>query len=345
MSIPEIDPATDLAQLQADLQLALEVEHATVPPYLAAWASAETAQDRNAVPRKILRTVFTEEMLHMTQVANLLLAVGGTPRLAYDGFVPHYPHSLPGAAPGWEVHIRPLSAMAITDFKRIEQPAGAGARPEERDWHTIAQLYAGVEERFARVLAEFPTILADNAARQIKPSAFYGSAQLLTITTAADVTAAITEIITQGEGADGGVFDDDPSIFAGTSNKEPGHFERFVELEVGKRFTDSDTLETGPNGAPFTVDYADVNPMRVDAQLADYADAPEVLAVLTDFNRLYGRLLGALELAYGDSGEAFVDATAAMFAVGQRAAEIARMPDPTMPGSTVGLVFDPIFDS
>jgi hypothetical protein len=337
------DPANDLAQLRADLAMALAIEHATVPPYLAAWASVDDASTTNRVARSIIRSVFTEEMLHMTQVANLLLAVGGTPHLAHAGFVPTYPHSLPGAAPGWTVSIAPLSSDTLDDFMRIELPQAPGSPHEEDGWHTIGQFYAGVLDRYRAVLAEFPGLLAENIDRQIQPGAFYGAAPLLAITSIDDVERAVTSIVTQGEGNPGSVFDRDPSL-DGSPGFEPAHYDRFLELKAGRRFQQGDSPTSGPTGAPIPIDETAIRPMRTNATFDDYAGHPDVVAVLTDFNIEYGRLLQSFELAFGGATEAFHEATAQMFAVGRMAEAIVRMPDPTSAGSTVGLVFDPIFD-
>ncbi len=338
-SAPPTDTADDVAILLADLQLALQVEHATVPPYFAAWVSLDNAAASNKAARRILRSVLTEEMLHMTQVANLLLAIGGTPRLAYPGFVPSYPHELPGAAPGFTVDIGPFSEASMTTFMRIEHPMAPGAPGEERGWHTIGQLYEGVAERYHRVLAEQPGLLADNLHRQIPPEAFYGSGRLITIATPGDVGAAIREITVQGEGTEPGVFDDDRAIYGDGS--EPAHFYRFDQIVRRKLYTTDDTAATGPRGEPIEVDYTAASPMRVNAAMSDYDADSTVHERLVEFNVLYGRLLAALESAYTGSATSFQVATAQMFALGQSAGAISRMPDPH--GGTAGLVFDPIF--
>jgi hypothetical protein len=331
--------AEDLALLLGDLQLALQVEHATVPPYLAAWVSLENDSASNEPARRILRSVFTEEMLHMTQVANLLLAVGGTPRLAYPGFVPSYPHSLPGAAADFTVDIGPFSEEAVKMFMRIEQPMARDAPGEERLWHTIGQLYEGIADRYHRVLAEQPGLLAANLHRQIPPEAFYGSGRLVTIATPDDVDSAIREITVQGEGDGRGVFDDDASIFG--DGREPAHFYRFDQILRGKLYERDNTVRSGPTGERIDVVYAAANPMRVNAAMSDYDPDSTVYRRLVEFNVLYGRLLTALESAYTGSATAFQVATAQMFAVGRSAAAISRMPDPR--GGTAGLVFEPIF--
>jgi hypothetical protein len=63
--------------LRAHLQWALELEHSTIPPYLCALYSIPEGSNPEAA--EVVRSVFMEEMLHMTLVANVLNAVGGSP--------------------------------------------------------------------------------------------------------------------------------------------------------------------------------------------------------------------------------------------------------------------------
>ncbi len=81
--------ASDLHEL---LQYALQLEHATIPPYLAAYYSL-TAQ--NGSIRSAIKQIAVEEMLHMTIVANVLNAIGGKPEIDRPYFVPKYPSPLP----------------------------------------------------------------------------------------------------------------------------------------------------------------------------------------------------------------------------------------------------------
>src|SRR4051794_27290466 len=82
------------ADLDALLQDALRLEHATVPPYLTAAYSLKVGTINNTV-RNMILAVAVQEMLHMTIVANVINAVGGRPRFADPGQIPKYPGPLP----------------------------------------------------------------------------------------------------------------------------------------------------------------------------------------------------------------------------------------------------------
>ncbi|MFD0854275.1 ferritin-like domain-containing protein, partial [Actinomadura adrarensis] len=86
-------PISDLDDLREHLQWAIEIEHATLPPYLCALYSLDP--DRNAEAVQVVAGVFIEEMLHLALAANLLNAVGGIPRLDMPSMLPAHPRRLP----------------------------------------------------------------------------------------------------------------------------------------------------------------------------------------------------------------------------------------------------------
>ncbi|WP_440071084.1 ferritin-like domain-containing protein [Streptosporangium sp. OZ121] len=87
---PRIDT---LASLREHLQWAIELEHATLPPYLTALYSLDP--ERNPAAVEVVSGVFVEEMLHLALAANLLNAVGGAPRLDMPQMLPPHPRKLP----------------------------------------------------------------------------------------------------------------------------------------------------------------------------------------------------------------------------------------------------------
>src|SRR5690242_9120195 len=74
------------------LQAALQLEQATLPPYLYAFYSLDP--EKNTTIAELLQSVFMEEMLHIALVANLLNAAGGQPVLASFDTAPKYPGPL-----------------------------------------------------------------------------------------------------------------------------------------------------------------------------------------------------------------------------------------------------------
>ena len=111
-----------LDQLKKDLQTALQIEHATIPTYLTAFATIKNVY--NSEVQSVFKTVLVQEMVHMALVSNILNAIGGEPKLYFDGFVPQYPSHLPGGVqPELAVPIEKCSLALIRNvFMKIEQP-------------------------------------------------------------------------------------------------------------------------------------------------------------------------------------------------------------------------------
>lgn len=71
--------------VQSLLQVALEVEHSTIPLYLTTMYSIV---DQASFAATTMRSVVMEEMLHMVNAANVLNAIGGAPFLDHPKFIP-----------------------------------------------------------------------------------------------------------------------------------------------------------------------------------------------------------------------------------------------------------------
>jgi hypothetical protein len=80
-------------RLRELLEAAVQLELATIPPYLCALYSIHPGTNTEAA--LVLRSVVVEEMLHMVLSANVLNAIGGRPRVSGPDRAPHYPHELP----------------------------------------------------------------------------------------------------------------------------------------------------------------------------------------------------------------------------------------------------------
>ncbi|XP_019617050.1 PREDICTED: uncharacterized protein LOC109464484 [Branchiostoma belcheri] len=113
---------TSLDELKKTLQIALQLELSTIPPYLSALFSIKDGENKEVAA--LIKSVVVDEMKHMTLVANLLNAIGGSPNLNTPSIVPSYPAPLPGGAnPGLVVKLARCSLNQIrTVFQGIERP-------------------------------------------------------------------------------------------------------------------------------------------------------------------------------------------------------------------------------
>lgn len=216
--------------LMQALQWAIELEFFTIPPYLTAFWSVKDHRDPVAVA---IREVLVEEMLHMSLACNMLVAIGGRPRIYDADVVPKYPNRLPGGVkPSLHVALEGLSKQALNTFMKIEEP--------EED---IAQLeMVDAVETFPRIGAFYDAI--KHAFHNIKPKlqltregqieTYFGETQQpdgsnvpKNIGTLDDVDAAIGLIKDQGEGTSDSVKDKDTDELA--------HYYRFKEVAVGRK--------------------------------------------------------------------------------------------------------------
>jgi len=83
-----------IEDLRCMLQTAIRLEFSTLPPYLTAFFSIR--EGCNVEVQDLIRSVVLQEMLHMAQAANLLIALGGRPIINSRCFAPVYPGPLPG---------------------------------------------------------------------------------------------------------------------------------------------------------------------------------------------------------------------------------------------------------
>src|SRR5271157_2434991 len=120
MTPPQI---TTIEKLHEYLYHAMQLEHGTIPVYLTALYSLHPGSNSDA--HHIIRTVAVEEMLHLSLVANVMNAVGGTPDLTQPDFVPPFPAYLPDGETDFQVDLQPFSQDAVTTFLNIERPAQA----------------------------------------------------------------------------------------------------------------------------------------------------------------------------------------------------------------------------
>ncbi|MEU8195039.1 ferritin-like domain-containing protein [Microbispora amethystogenes] len=309
MPEPRIDT---LASLREHLQWAIELEHATLPPYLTALYSLDP--ERNPAAVEVVSSVFVEEMLHLALAANLLNAVGGAPRLDTPEMLPPHPRKLPHS--DLELSLVPFGPEALEMFLRLEQPAPPGAPPEDDNYETIGQFYAAIEQglRYLCDTLGEKEVFSGDPARQVSGDHFrHTSGRLVAVTDLASALGALEEIVEQGEGtARSEVWDGDQD--------EVAHYYRFMELKLGRRYRRGDTPESGPTGEKLSVDLTGVFLPTPN---------PAARAAQEEFNHTYCAILHLLEVAFNGSPRMLAVATGEMYALKAQAQELMRLGGPT----------------
>jgi hypothetical protein len=322
-----------VAGLREHLQWAVELEHATLPPYLCALYSLDPAVNADAI--EVVSSVFVEEMIHLSLAANLLNAVGGEPRLDTPDLLPGYPCQLPHS--DIQLELLPFGPEALEMFLRLELPEAPGSPAEGDQYETIGQFYDAIEaglKYLCETLGEDKVFTGDPA-RQVTAGPFHHTDGTLSeVTDLKSALAALEEIVEQGEGtARGGVWDGDGDFFH-PDRDEVAHYYRFEELKLGRRYQRGDTLQSGPTGDPVTVDLAGVIPMQANPQPSKN---PEIRQAQQAFDNVYCTVLYLLEQAFNGEPTLIRDATRTMF--GLKAATLQLLALKEADGTTPGPTF------
>jgi hypothetical protein len=358
-----------IESLHDHLQIAIKIEHSTIPPYLCALYSIKDGTNREA--HDVIQTVVMEEMLHMSLAANLLIGVGGTSRVNHREFIPVYPTPLPAFANPFAVNLRKFSKAAMDTFLLIEAPEPESQpEPQNDQFNSIGQFYDEVEKGLEWLCRDgHESSVFSGRGRQITPEYYYGGAgRLFEIRRLDDAKRAIAVIKEQGEGLPHHVYvqgpgptrpqpydpnrpEDDPvyrtdtpsPLHVGWDNQpEPAHYFRFKEIREGRYYQQGDTPETGPRGPEFPVEWDGAWNMQDNPKAGRYAKGSPIRRKMDAFNGSYSRLLDHLRDAFTGSPERFIDAVGDMYEIKYRGTELMRVPNELsdLEGTTVGPSFE-----
>lgn len=347
------DPDRNIANLQAHLQGALQVELFTLPPYLSSLLSIQEGA-ANLWSSQVLRSVIMEEMLHMTLAANILNAVGGQVVLNEPCVLQRYPSRIPFSGLAFEVGLQSLSCENINTFRKIEVPEQLAPRNPPKDFDlgftSLSEYYFVVESMLCTLCEALgeERVFCGDPARQFPASSYYGGGgRVVHVHDLSSALRAIREISLQGEGGRPGdprqtdlqplsVFVDDPRE---GETRTPTHFFRFDELLRGQRYVPGD--EPGqPTGAAIPVDFKQVYAMAPNPHVDDFSDWPEQAAVLSEFNRIFTQLLLTLHQAFSGEHQQFEQAVGLMYQLKYQGKNLMRTPNPVAPGKSLGVSFE-----
>lgn len=297
-----------IEELRNYLYLAMQLEHATIPPYLLALYSIHPGKNLDA--SQVLRVVVVEEMLHLTLAANLMNAIGGEVNLATPGFVPKYPARLPDGEQDFEVDLRPFSCAALQTFEKIER-VGPGQPEEKRfvarqrpenalayvpdDDQTCFWSIGEFYEEIVRGMKHLDRtigpkkLFCGNKEWQIDPSAYHsGGGQINVVTDLKTACEAARLIIEQGEGLGGAIYNHE---------RELAHFYRFQQLLLGKFYLKGDQ-PNNPTGPELSVEWDAAYCFPPSPKLADYPPGSDVHTAAIAFNEEYAEFLAKLTEAF-----------------------------------------------
>jgi hypothetical protein len=323
--------ATSAQDLWVLLQNAIELEHSTIPPYITALFSLKPGTNQSI--SNLIRSVVIQEMQHMAIACNILIAIGGKPKINERGFVPEYPGPLPMNIGDLLVGIEAFSIPLVENvFRAIEEPEHpipvTAALVAEEHFATIGEFYNAVKDQIIKL---GPKIFVNKTAPpQVLASDYFPPAVLFPVTGPDDAGRAIDIIKIQGEGTSADPFD---------APGEPAHFYRFGEIVAGK------TLKKTPTGfsyddPPIPFDSSGIFPLRPNCKISDYPDGSQAKIRIIQFAYNYSNMLNALNSVFNGNSDKLDAALGLMFDLRTLAASLMGTPDPTKPGFNVGPSFE-----
>ncbi|GEC10781.1 membrane protein [Streptomyces spinoverrucosus] len=316
LAVPEANRGAEW--IRSALQVAVELELATIPPYLCGWWSVK---DRGSEVARMIRRIVGDEMYHLGIVCNLLVAVGGRPQI--KAAAPVYPGPLPGGVrAGVTVYLSGLTKPFVRDvMMAIEAPEESLVR-SARPSPTVGEFYDDLLKAFWALRPELTV--------RGQLSEYVGGDDLRPVETLDDVERAIEIIREQGEGTAS-------SPYESFEDDYPAHYYAFGEIYHGRelRETDDGWKYVGP-----PVPFPDVRPMA-PVPAGGWPNPPlHVGRLLYRFDTIYSTVLDTLDAAWAGGGPRTLGAAVhTMRGLEGPAVELMEISIPYAPRSTYGPQF------
>ena len=280
-------PECSSKSVKDQLQLAVQIEFATIPLYLTALYSI--MEGCNVEAYQLMRNIVIQEMLHFSQAANILIAIGGNVVIDDAEVVPNYPlDKLPGGVlPGLKLYLKKFTLEHVyRNFMAVETPMITCTFFPEVEWHlhTISQFYIEIDH----CLHTLGDTIFVNGSEEKQVEWPWGQ-QVGTLYKVTDWDSAhkgINEIIEQGEGARFGPLDPSTDQYA--------HFYRFEEIVCQHKLK---RLPTGYafNGDPIPYNPEGVWPMRDNPSKHNIELGSECETEARAFHSVYRNFLRVLQ--------------------------------------------------
>ncbi len=303
--------------LQDKLQKAIELEWATLPPYLTAFYSLRPEKNNEAAA--LIKTVFMEEMLHMVLAANILAATGGGACIG-PANCPVYPLRLEFkgkqfADRQFDIHLAPFSPESIETFLQIElpeEPQGVRALSDRLviEGSTIGEFYRSLKDDLLALCDEAGAafVFSGKPEHQVPEHAYWSAGgRIIHVKNLRTAFEALDIIIEQGEGKTGTINTRGPDYFRNPT--DVAHYFRFNEIKHKRHYRADDQPDAPPSGAEFAVDYGAVHPIKTDCRPSDFEGDSQLIELNDRFNRTYTLMLGELEAAFNGNPEVLFSAT------------------------------------
>lgn len=326
--------AKSIEELFPLVQNAIELEHATIPPYLTAIFCLKPNTEKEIW--HIIHSIVIEEMMHMTIASNILNALGGAPKINDPSFVPEYPSTLPmGIGDGLVVNLEKYSKEQVTNtFMEIEEPEdpivftrNLQAEVALPEFHTIGEFYNALKQKINEIA---PDKLPGDPKKQVT-SKFFSPDELFPILTKQDAMNAIDIIVEQGEG----------TTTTPDFDGEIAHYYKFEELSKGKRLVKDASAKHGYSftGAAIPFDPNNVQPIFPNTKAEMLAEGSEERRRVNEFNTTYQTLLNGLHKTFNGNPDFLQNTIGLMYDIKLLAEKLCGTPFPGKDGYTIGPSF------
>lgn len=322
-------------QLKMALQIAIELEHATIPPYLTAYYSLKPgANDEVAA---LILSIIKEEMLHMTIACNILIALGGHPAIGNQGFVPTYPGNLPGGIrEGLTVNLKKCSIEQIRDcFMSIEMPEEMLRErhhrlngPVKTTPFTIGWFYDQIVDALK---AQKPEVILPKKPNQVQWITAIDQVPF-PISSWEDAIAGIKFIQDEGEGT--GVI----PTFDIHHKQELSHYYKFAEIVEGRQLVKTPG-GFAYEGAKIPFSPEEVWPMVDNPGLVKFPAGSTAAVLSQEFAQSYQNLLLSLNETFNGNPENLSNAIGHMYSMGIVAGKLMQTPSGFNDDTTAGPQF------
>ena len=280
-------------RVKEKLQEAVQLEWATIPVYLTSLYSI--VEDCNFEIYELIQGIVIQEMLHMTQAANTLIAMGGRPLIDSADVTPTFPGRLPGCVlPGLNVTLEKLSLKHIHNvFMSIEVPKSRTNTTER----TIGTFYEEIQDCIRNLTDE--DFQKSSPSKQVNWP--YKKSGIVKVTNVSTADAGLTMIISQGEGAD---LLDPRDI----SNRSYAHFYKFEEIVCGNRIEKSKVNESeyAYSGAPIPFEENGVWNMRENPKSGSICYPSNCYTQARAFHKVYRILLRKMQEMFDNAKDSDV---------------------------------------
>lgn len=325
-------PQGNVESVRIIVQQAIDVEFATLPPYLYSLMSIQEGKNPRAI--SLIKSIALEEMVHMCLACNILNAIGGSPKIN----TPTFPGPLPGDIGDDDgkpliVHLYPFSQQAMEQGMAIEEPVDPPEFPNLKssavgdERITIGEFY----ERLDKLLKALPADAWQANRNQVDDRQFF-QGQIFAVNCYDDANRAINEIVSEGEGAPG---DRNPLDL----NNELAHYYRFEEL-----YRDQVLVKTGDGvddyawGESLGVDWDGVYPAISDPESYDFSkESKDAQAAQLACNSAFSDMVDHLQAAFNSNDGELGNGVQSMFDI--RMAAIQAFQVPLSNGKVAGPAF------